>query len=342
MGEKRARVSFADVAASHLQPWDDVFEGPNPLIVDLDGADWSLAQRVAGVLATARGVVVGTSSTSLPAAAAPVCQEMTTVLAPGGPGVTWVRADDGAVGRIERVVAGAPRAAAVLSQLLRVTSAVPMPDGVAAESHAYSMLLASSEFKQWRSARPVQGASAERGCPVRLERQGDVLRVILDRPERRNAFSHSVRDALLECIDLAVRDTSIVEVVLSGAGPDFCSGGDLDEFGTAHDVGQAHDIRMRAHVGMALHQLEHRLAVQLHGACIGAGMELPAFAGRITASKGTWFQLPELTMGLVPGAGGTVSVTRRIGRWRTAYLALTADRLDLDTALSWGLVDDRG
>jgi enoyl-CoA hydratase/carnithine racemase len=51
------------------------------------------------------------------------------------------------------------------------------------------------------------------------------------------------------------------------------------------------------------------------------------------------FGLPELSLGLIPGAGGTVSVTRRIGRWRTAYLVLSGRTIDADTALAWGLVD---
>jgi enoyl-CoA hydratase/carnithine racemase len=53
-----------------------------------------------------------------------------------------------------------------------------------------------------------------------------------------------------------------------------------------------------------------------------------------------WFELPEVGMGLVPGAGGTVSLPRRIGRQRTAWLALSGARLDADTALAWGLVDE--
>ena len=50
--------------------------------------------------------------------------------------------------------------------------------------------------------------------------------------------------------------------------------------------------------------------------------------------------LPELALGLIPGAGGTVSITRRIGRWRTAYLVLSGATIDAATALAWGLVDE--
>jgi enoyl-CoA hydratase/carnithine racemase len=69
-------------------------------------------------------------------------------------------------------------------------------------------------------------------------------------------------------------------------------------------------------------------------------VELAAFAGRMTADPATTFGLPEVGMGLVPGSGGTVSVARRIGRARTAWLALTGSVVDAPTALAWGLVDE--
>ncbi len=88
-----------------------------------------------------------------------------------------------------------------------------------------------------------------------------------------------------------------------------------------------------------MHALRTRVEVHVHGACIGAGIELPAFAGRITSTPETFFQLPEVSMGLVPGAGGTASILPRIGRHRLAYMALTGARIDAETALDWGLVD---
>ena len=119
----------------------------------------------------------------------------------------------------------------------------------------------------------------------------------------------------------------------------FCSGGDLDEFGTATDVTVAHLIRLERSVAARIARCRDRVSVHLHGACVGAGVELPAFAGAVSAEPDTMMSLPELRMGLVPGAGGTVGITRRIGRWRTAYLALRGEPLDAATACDWGLVD---
>ena len=67
---------------------------------------------------------------------------------------------------------------------------------------------------------------------------------------------------------------------------------------------------------------------------------MAAFARTVVADPGTRIALPEVGLGLIPGAGGTVSVTRRIGRQRTAALALCGRELDAATALAWGLVDE--
>ena len=73
---------------------------------------------------------------------------------------------------------------------------------------------------------------------------------------------------------------------------------------------------------------------------MGAGIELPAFAARVTATEDAVMALPELGIGLIPGAGGTVSIPRRIGQHRAAYLALSGCRIDAVRALRWGLIDD--
>ena len=165
------------------------------------------------------------------------------------------------------------------------------------------------------------------------------MTVTLQRPARHNAFSASMRDGLLDALDVALLDPD-VRVVLRGAGPSFCSGGDLDEFGSAADPGAAHLVRLQASVARVLAALADRVTVHLHGACMGAGIELPAFAGHVVATPDAEIALPELRLGLIPGAGGTVSLPRRIGRQRTAQLALTGGSIDGTTALAWGLVDE--
>lgn len=246
--------------------------------------------------------------------------------------------DDGAA-MMRPGVRAHPEATRALAGLLALGDGPTVEEALEAESLAYSTLLGGPEFAAWRAERPRRAVEAV-DEPVLVDRDGDRLVVTLNRPARRNAFGRAVRDGLLSALDVAAWDADVTEVVLTGAGPAFCSGGDLDEFGIATDLTEAHRVRMAASAGLAVHRLRDRVRPVLHGACVGAGIEVPAFAAHVTARPDAFFQLPELRMGLVPGAGGTVSVTRRIGPWRTAYLVLSGVRIDAVTALEWGLVDE--
>jgi hypothetical protein len=232
-----------------------------------------------------------------------------------------------------------PQASLVLGQVLRASQGLPVGAALDVESFAYSTLLGGPEFRRWLDARGERSQPGLAADPVLTRRDGDRLLVTLNRPERRNAYGRQLRDALAEALRVAVLDPGITRVLLDGAGPSFCSGGDLAEFGTAPDLATAHFVRTRAGAAGLVSELRDRIEVQLHGPCVGAGVELPAFAGTVTAAPGTTFRLPEVAMGLIPGAGGTVSIPRRVGRWRTLYLALAGHPADLATALRWGLVD---
>jgi len=237
-------------------------------------------------------------------------------------------------------IAHSPLAATVLVQLLRITDAMPLADGLIAESLAYSTLQAGPEFQRWLAAHPPQPVPTDdEGAAVLMQRDDDTLRLQLNRPSQHNAMSVEMRDALMEALQLVLADDSIVKVQLSGLGKCFSTGGELREFGTAPDPATAHWVRGLALPGRLLARCAARVEVRLHGACIGSGIEFPAFAARLIADPDAWFQLPELKFGLIPGAGGCISIARRIGRQRTAWLALSGQRIDARTALDWGLVD---
>lgn len=228
--------------------------------------------------------------------------------------------------------------ALTLVWLLRLGEQTPIVQALAAESAAYSTLLAGPDHHAWLGTRrpPRDAGPLER---VRTTRDGDRLQVTLARPSRRNAVDSAMRDALLQALDVAIWDHCL-RVLIDAEGPSFCAGGDLDEFGSAPDPATAHVVRVAAGLGRILHVLRDRTTVRVHGSCIGAGVELPAFAGHVVATADSRFQLPEIGMGLIPGAGGTVSIPRRISRARTAWLAVTGAVIDALTALSWGLVDE--
>ena len=267
------------------------------------------------------------------------------VLAVGGNGpvpdvvdVVVDNAEEGAL--VADAIRGNPLASMVLVRLLRHNEGVDVADRLFAESLAYSSLQHGAEFQAWLAGRTRRAPKPEGDAPaVLLDRDGDALRVTLNRPRKRNAYSAGLRDALCDALGLAVDDPSIAKVVLDGAGACFSAGGDLDEFGQATDAAVAHASRMVRSAAALIHRLRDRVEARLHGACIGAGIELPAFADRVVAREDAFFQLPEVGMGLIPGAGGTASILPRIGRRRLALMALTGMRVDAVTALEWGLVD---
>jgi enoyl-CoA hydratase/carnithine racemase len=236
-----------------------------------------------------------------------------------------------------------PQATMVCDDVLRAADpAGSTLAGVITESLAYSTLQSGGEFAAWLQQR---GPATAPGLsdPVVADRDGDTLHIRFNRPSRHNAFSNDARAALLEVLDVARHDPSVDEVILTGTGPSFCSGGDLAEFGSFADPASAHVARVRHSPALVLDELTTRLGARcrarVHGQVLGSGLEMAAFCGWIDAHRDSMLGLPELSLGLIPGAGGTVSVTRRIGRWRTAYLVLSGRTIDAATALDWGLVD---
>src|SRR6201981_2641374 len=236
-----------------------------------------------------------------------------------------------------------PHASSVCDDVLRaVHPRGPTLAGVVTESLAYSTLQDGPEFARWLDERgPAR--MPDIADPVQAQRDGDTVRIRFNRPQRHNAFSTDARAALLEALTVAQLDPSVTGIVLSGNGPSFCSGGDLAEFGTFADPASAHLARTRHSPGLSLDALTARLGracrAEVHGRVLGSGLEMAAFCGWVQARDDSVFGLPELSLGLIPGAGGTVSVTRRIGRGRTASLVLSGRTVGADTALAWGLVD---
>jgi enoyl-CoA hydratase/carnithine racemase len=146
-----------------------------------------------------------------------------------------------------------PRAALTLTWLLRSSVGQPVADALVAESCAYSMLLGSTEFRRWLAARrPARPAGPT--DRVRLHRSGDQLTIALARPDRRNAVDARMRDALADALGLAEADTSL-HVTLTGDGPSFSAGGDIDEFGTAGDPATAHLVRVVASPAAVPHRI---------------------------------------------------------------------------------------
>ncbi|EFC86587.1 enoyl-CoA hydratase/isomerase family protein [Frankia sp. EUN1f] len=345
----RLRADPERFAAFHGQPLLAVW-ARGPLAVEVA----ALARRLSCVL-----VAVAPDLGDLPAGIETAGFDvlLTQEFAPPAPWVGPVRPGSTLADPLAAIAAttrAVPGAAVAFAQLVRYSAGIDVGDAVVAESFTYSTLQGGPEFAAWlaahraeRERRAARRAAAGRPAPapatepaVLVERDGDELWVVLNRPRVHNAVSRDIRDGLVSAFALAEADPSIVRVRLRGAGRTFCSGGDLAEFGTLPDPARAHAVRTTRSIPLALLRCGRPVTAYVHGTCVGAGVEIPAFAERVVADPATTFRLPELAMGLVPGAGGTSSIVRRVGRERTAFMALTGWALDASVAADWGLVDE--
>ncbi|MCU1363855.1 MAG: hypothetical protein JWM55_1683 [Acidimicrobiaceae bacterium] len=324
-------------------PWIREPEAPSgplsdaPLeVIDLDVARVSpLAAN-----ATLARVVIGHSTNPTSADVEGVDIALTTS---DGLGRPWVHVEDldSALAAVRTVVARNPVASVVVAQVMRASEGLDAARALLVESLAYGMLQDGREHTEWLAHAHHHDHVVSDGQPdVEVDRVGDELTLTFNRARQRNAYRARTRDELVSGLELALLDDRITTVHLRGRGPSFGSGGDLSEFGTVHDGATGHLIRSAHNAAGLLSRMTERTVAHVQGPCYGAGVELSAACTTVLADVDTTMTLPEVAMGLIPGAGGTWSVPRRIGRHRAAWLAVTGETMDVDHALEWGLVDE--
>jgi acetyl-CoA C-acetyltransferase len=184
---------------------------------------------------------------------------------------------------------------------------------------------------------------------LRLEREGVFARLVLDRPAKRNAIHGPMWEGLGE-VPAALAEDPPRALIVHGEGDHFSAGMDLSPANPLlqrllPSVGSQDEAALRALIGDlkgwigALTTLPCPVIAAVEGACAGGALELALVCDLIVAGDGAFFSMPETRVGLVPDVGGTVRLTRAIGARRATDLILTGRRIDADTALSWGLVN---
>lgn len=176
---------------------------------------------------------------------------------------------------------------------------------------------------------------------IRLERHDDgVVEVVLDRPEAMNAVSTAMATALREAGEELRDDTSVRTVVLSSSHPKaFCVGADLKERNSLSDEELRAQRPGNRVAYRALLDLPVPTVAAVGGFAMGGGCELALTCDLVVAGEGAVFALPEVSVGVIPGAGGTQLLARRVGRSRAADVIFTARRLDAQEAYRIGLAD---
>lgn len=175
---------------------------------------------------------------------------------------------------------------------------------------------------------------------LRYEKRDGVAAVTLNRPEAVNAFNLRMRDEFWEALTAARDDPDVRGLLVAGAGErGFCAGADLAEFGAAPSQAAARRARWARDLWGELLDLPKPTMAAAHGVCFGSGVEIAALCDFRIASPDAVFALPEASLGLVPAAGGTQTLSRIIGLPRAMEAALTGRRVSAQEAHRIGFVD---
>ena len=167
---------------------------------------------------------------------------------------------------------------------------------------------------------------------VTSQRRGNVLVVTVDNPPV-NALGVDVRRGLMKAIDAAENDAAVAAVLLLGAGRTFIAGADIREFGKPAEPPSLPEVCNR------IESCTKPVVAILHGAALGGGLEIALSAHYRLALANAKLGLPEVTLGLLPGAGGTQRAPRLIGVGPALELMLSGQPVGADKALALGLVD---
>ena len=166
-----------------------------------------------------------------------------------------------------------------------------------------------------------------------------IARITLNRPEVINAYNTQMRDELYEAL-IAVRDDREIRVlIISGNGKKgFCSGADLTEFGSTPSQIIARSIKYERDIWTLLNQIQQPIIAALHGYVIGSGLEIACFCDIRIAAEDTVFKMPELSLSLIPAAGGTQTLSRIINYSQALNIILSNKYISATEAKDIGLI----
>ncbi|PXF44793.1 Enoyl-CoA hydratase, mitochondrial [Gracilariopsis chorda] len=169
----------------------------------------------------------------------------------------------------------------------------------------------------------------DEGCGVRL--------LVLNRPRARNALNRALSGALCSALRRAEEEELVRVVVISAAAPVFCAGADIHEL-RALTPGIAYEQQWLQDWPKALHSMRKPVVMAVDGVALGGGFELVLLADVVFASRKAEFGLPEVGLGTIPGAGGTVRLVEAVGKGRALSMMWSGERMGVEEAARYGIV----
>jgi len=173
---------------------------------------------------------------------------------------------------------------------------------------------------------------------VDVELEDSVARIFLNRPEKANALNSAMLAALTGALQ-NLDQQGLRVAVIAGRGRNFCGGADASELKALNPQTGAQFVSRIHDVCKAIRDLPVPVVARLHGAVIGAGLEIAAACDLRVAAEGTKFSMPEVRLG-IPSVVEAALLPRLMGSGRAAWLVLTGDAIDARRAAEWGLVEE--
>ena len=178
---------------------------------------------------------------------------------------------------------------------------------------------------------------------LRFSVDDGIGRIVLNRPERMNAFTFEMIDAWRAAIEECRRDDAVKVVIVTGAGAAFCSGGDIVEMGDrleqTPEQRKAELFDRIERIPLALEDLDKPVIAAVNGVATGAGMDMALMCDLRYAAQGARFAETYVNVGLVPGAGGAHFLPRLVGVSKALELFWTGDFIDAEEAMRIGIVN---
>lgn len=176
---------------------------------------------------------------------------------------------------------------------------------------------------------------------IKEERVKTTQIITINRPDKLNALNKVTIQELHQALSIVRDDSEIRTVILTGAGPKaFVAGADISEFANfSSEQGEALAREGQQKLFDYIANFPKPIIAAVNGYALGGGLELALAAHIRIASENARFGLPEVTLGLIPGYGGTQRLPELIGKGRAIEMIVTADMIDSQRALSYGLVN---